>query len=260
MPMTMNESRGLNVNITARELAGSRRFQLACILVSSLLYGCVQPQPGVEGSGSAALTSDHVVPTGQACTPTGKHFEHRNFACTVCHQCTGTMSFDPAVAGSAATFDAVTKSCSSVSCHTVPSGTFTYTSWDYSIDAPVAVTVPYGGSAPGVANWYATGAANCTVCHGYPPTYQGTAYYWHSGQHGLGIPTGNACQLCHPDATGAYVTGGPPDYSSTSGGLVASCAPGTYCSAPGAITNGTLHANGTLNVTPAWTSSCNGCH
>jgi hypothetical protein len=221
----------------------------------------VQPQPGVEGAGSAALTSDHVVSTGQACTPTGKHFEHRAYACTTCHMCAGTLSFDPAVAGSAATFDAVAKSCSSVACHGVPAGTFTYTVWDYSLDAPVDVTVPYGGSASSTpANWYATGAANCSVCHGYPPTYQGSAYTWHSGQHGLGIPNGNTCQLCHPDATGAYIYGGPPDYSTTSGGLITSCPSGTFCSAPGAITNPTLHANGTLNVTPAWASWCYNCH
>ena len=226
-----------------------------------LVFGCDQGELAGGGRESAALTQDHVIPTGQACTPTGKHFEHRVQACVTCHMCTGTVSFDPNVAGSTATFDATTKNCSSIACHGVPVGTFTYTIWDWGCDCPVETTVPYGGEG-GTAqpNWYAAPGLGCNACHGYPPKYNGVAYTWHSGTHGLGVGNGNTCQLCHPDATGAYVFGGPPSYAGTSGGLISTCDPGTYCSAPGAITNASLHGNGTVNVSPSWTSTCIGCH
>lgn len=229
-----------------------------------LVAGCEQQAPGDQApavSASAALTQGQVVPTGSVCTPTGKHVKHAGFACTACHMCAGTLSFDPAVAGATATFDATTKNCSNVACHAVPAGTFTYSYWDWGLDQSVSVSVPYGGAGGGsAANWYATSGASCGACHGYPPTYGGTAYPWHNGQHGLGIPNGNACQLCHPDATGAYVFGGPPSFVTTSAGLITSCAPGTFCSAPGTITNASRHGNGVVDVTPLWRSTCSGCH
>lgn len=215
------------------------------------------PELAVAGT-VAALTQDHVVPTDQACVPTGKHSQHGTFACTVCHQCAGTLSFDAAVAGPSAAFDATTKNCSNVGCHSVPSGFYTY--WGIGAEEPVSV--PYGGgSGSGVANWYAApGPGGCSACHGYPPTYNGMRYTWHSGLHASTTTAGgNACQLCHPDATGAYVWGGPPSYAGTSGGLIVSCPPGTYCAAPGTITS-SLHGNGRLDVSPAWKSSCFGCH
>lgn len=230
---------------------------LASALAALALVGC---QQGAASAAASGLTSDHVVPTGQACTPTGKHLEHGSFACATCHQAAGAMCFDAAVAGSAATFDAVTKSCSSIACHGTAAGTFTYSAWDWGADQAVNVTVPYGGSGGAQASWYAAAGGGCTACHGYPPTYNGVAYPWHSGAHGGGIPDGNACQLCHPDATGAYVFGGPPSYASTSGGLIASCPAGAYCAAPGTITDPSLHRNGVLNVSPRWGSACIGCH
>jgi hypothetical protein len=229
------------------------------LLLASI--GCTQGANGEMAMvAPAGLTADHVVATGQACTPTGKHLEHGRYACATCHQCFGTVSFDPAVAGSTAAFDATTKSCSSVKCHAVAAGTFTYTQWDWGCECVVEVTVPYGDAGAGTPNWYAASGQGCNACHGFPPKYNGTAYTWHSGQHGYGIPNGNTCQLCHPDATGAYVYGGPLSYVGTSGGAITSCAPGTYCASSGAITNASLHGNGVLDVTPGWTGACFGCH
>lgn len=236
-----------------------RRYAVRLLMVAALL-GAVACQQAAVAGGGEALTADHVVPTGQACTPTGKHLLHASFSCATCHQAGGALCFDAAVAGATAAFDAVTKTCSSVACHGTTAGTFTYTSWDYSTDQPVSVSVPYGGSGGAQASWYAPSGGGCTACHGYPPTYNGVPYVWHSGQHGGGIPNGNACQLCHPDATGAYVSGGPPSYAGTSGGLIASCPPATYCAAPGTITDPALHRNGVLNVSPRWSSACTGCH
>lgn len=231
---------------------------VAAVLLAS---GCEQPAvgTGAETAEQGALTADHVVATGLVCAPTGKHGTHQGFACATCHQCAGTVSFDATVAGSAAAFDATTKNCSSIACHGVAAGTFTYTSWDWGLDQAVNVSVPYGGSAgTGQPNWYADAAGSgCNACHGYPPRYNGTAYPWHSGAHGVTISNGNTCQLCHPDATGAYVYSA---YLSSAGGLIASCPPGTYCAAPGTITVPSRHGNGVVDVSPAWSSKCIGCH
>lgn len=237
-------------------------FVLSAILVSS---GCGQPgtAPGdaTADRAAGALTQDAVVPTGQACTPTGKHGEHARFACATCHQCAGTLSFNPSVAGQNAAFDATTKTCSSVACHSVPAGTYTYYTYDYETEQTVANSVPYGGSeGSSGANWYAPSGMSCNACHGYPPKYNGTAYAWHTGMHGYGTNSGNACTLCHPDASGAYVYGGPPSYVGTSAGLISSCPQYTFCAAPGAITNTSLHGNGTVEVTARFTSGCIGCH
>ena len=236
-------------------------FVLSAILAS----GCGQPQtaPGDESAAraAAALTQDAVVPPGQACTPTGKHAEHGGFACTTCHQCAGTLSFDASRAGPSAAFDATAKTCSNVACHSVPAGTFTYYTYDYDTEQTVAHSVPYGGSEGSAgANWYAPSGMSCNACHGYPPKYNGTAYAWHTGMHGLGTSNGNACTLCHPDASGAYVYGGPPSYVGTSGGLISSCPEYTFCAAPGTITNGSLHGNGTVDMTARFASACIGCH
>lgn len=241
---------------------------LSGVAAALLLNACGQQVQG-EGdlagaSTSKALTTDHVVQTGQACSPTGKHAEHgaQLIGCSTCHQCTGTVSFDASIAGPTAAFDATTKNCSNVACHAVPAGTFSYNSYDWGLDQVVVVTVPYGGSQGGpAANWYAeAGATSCGACHGYPPKYNGTAYPWHTGAHGIGIGNGNTCQLCHPDASGAYVYGGLPSYVGTSGGMISSCPLGTYCSAPGTVTNGSLHGNGVVDVQPGWKSTCFGCH
>lgn len=232
---------------------------------SLLVAGCEQQGQGggelATAGTAAALTQDRVIPTGQVCAPTGKHAQHSGVACATCHQCGGTLSFNATVAGANAAFDATTKNCSNVACHAVPAGTFTYYTYDWGADQLVPTTVPYGGAVgSATANWYATGSASCNVCHGYPPKYNGTAYAWHSGLHGLGTGGGNACQLCHPDATGAYVYGGPPSYTGTSAGMITSCEPYTYCAAPGTITNPSLHGNGTVEVSARFTSVCIGCH
>jgi predicted CxxxxCH...CXXCH cytochrome family protein len=234
------------------------RFAAAAALV--VVVGCGPESPG-ELADLSAITADRVIPTGQACTPTGKHLEHRSVACATCHLCAGTVSFTGSVAGANAAFDAGTKNCSNIACHAVPAGTFTYTVWDWGSEEVVAVTVPYGGAAgASQPNWYGAGGMGCATCHGYPPRYAGIPYTWHSGLHASGISNGNTCQLCHPDASGAYVYGGPPSFTGTSGGQIASCPPGTYCASAGAITNASLHGNGTLDVSPGWSSACFGCH
>lgn len=235
--------------------------RVGVVAAALLLAACEQ---GLQGGGSgsladrAAMTGDHVVATGQACGPTGKHDKHAGFACTVCHQCAGTLSFDATVAGPNAAFDATTKNCSNVQCHSVPAGTFSY--WGIDGDgSSILLTVPYGGSAgSGAANWYSTSASSCDACHGYPPKYNGVAYAWHSGYHASPTTSrANTCQVCHPDASGAYVYS---TYINTSGGLITSCPSGTFCSAPGTITNTSLHGNGTVDVAPQFSSRCTYCH
>ncbi len=246
----------------------SVRYGVAVPLVVSAilaLHGCGQgeiaPGDAPAARAAGALTQDAVVPPGQACTPTGKHAEHGSFACTTCHQCAGTLSFNASIAGASAAFDATTKTCTSVACHSVPAGTFTYYTYNPDLMQTVPVTVAYGGSGGSAgANWYAPPGSSCTACHGYPPSYNGTVYAWHTGMHGFGIVNGNACSLCHPDASGAYVYGGPPSYVGTSGGLISSCAQYTYCAAPGTITNASLHGNGTVDVSARFASACYGCH
>ena len=204
-----------------------------------------------------ALTQNEVCNDGDAnCIPntiiTGAHgmnsamgtpTAHGVFACAVCHKVGGLLAFDkngPAYAAGkpAPTFDATAKTCSNIACHGVAPATFSY----YTIDGsgePVLTTVNVFGNSAGITpSWYSTGAAACGACHGNPPR-NGTdgSNVWHSGYHGGQGPTGayNQCQFCHPDATG-------------SGGQ------GT------AITNPTLHANGTINVQATFTSKCFSCH
>jgi hypothetical protein len=198
-------------------------------------------------SGSAALTQDHVFPVGPTCSGTGAHGKHGTFGCTTCHVCAGVLQFDPAGPAVGAgqplpSFNATTKTCSSVACHGAPSGTFTYTAWDWGCDCAVEVTVPYGHSGSSeTPSWYATGGAGCTGCHGNPP--RDYAYTWHSGSHG----GGNQCELCHPDAV-------------SSGGIATGLNTAMNCGPTGNQSCAAFHANGTLNVTPKWNSSCYGCH
>lgn len=252
------------MNASSRRI-GKFTFGHAGLVVAVLLVAACEQGPSGSGAGSladhAAMTVDHVVATGQACGPTGKHDKHAGFACTVCHQCAGTLSFDATVAGPNAAFDATTKNCSSIQCHSVPAGTFSYNGVDGD-GSTILITVPYGGEAgSGTANWYSTGTSSCDACHGYPPKYNGVAYPWHTGSHASPTTSrANTCQVCHPDATGAYVWGGLPSYVNTSGGLITSCPVGTFCSAPGTITQPALHGNGTLDVVPQFSSRCSYCH
>lgn len=239
---------------------------VALAAATTLLPGCNELDPGLAGGELGASQAAATAADGNACTPTGAHPAHGEFACATCHVCPGTVSFDPAgaavVNGASPVFDDVAKTCSNVGCHAVPAGTFSYQKWDWGIEDLVTYTVPYGGTAGGgTADWYAApGTSGCTVCHGYAPTYNGRRYAWHTGQHGINVANTNTCQACHPDARGAFVYGGPPSYVGTSGGMITSCPPGTYCTAPGVITNASLHRNGIVEVTPQWTSRCMNCH
>ena len=229
----------------------SRRRELVsvfAVLALLGLSGCGEdaadgsaPVTGRAATRPAALTQDESCLDGDPlCTPTGAHAKHAAFACSVCHKVAGRLVFDRngpayAVGSPAPTFDATAKTCSNVACHGVAAGTFTYTSWDWGLDQPVPTTVSYGGAVNTTPSWYTTGAAGCTACHGDPPK---DGFVWHSGNHGGQGPTGdrNQCQFCHPDA------------SSPNNGI------------GDTITNPALHANGTVEVTPVWTSACFGCH
>ena len=214
--------------------------------------GCGQDEAGVASTpastaseatrqaGSRALTADEQCLDGDpACTPTGAHAKHGGFACSVCHKVAGRLVFDKngpayALGHPAPTFDATAKTCTNVACHGLPSGSYTYTSWDWGLDQPVPTTINYGGTLRTTPSWYTTGAGGCTACHDDPPR----GYVWHSGNHGGQGPTGsrNQCQFCHPDA------------SSPNNGI------------GDTITNPSLHANGTVDVQPTWTTACFGCH
>jgi predicted CxxxxCH...CXXCH cytochrome family protein len=175
-------------------------------------------------------------------TATGAHAKHDAFTyannCKICHMVGGVVCFDPAgpavAAGQLApVFDSTAKSCSNISCHGFYSGTFSYYFWNG--DDAEFKTYAYAGNGT-TPSWYTTGAG-CTGCHGNPPRPAVSTPVWHSGRHGsidINAAT-NQCQTCHPDATG-------------SGGA------GT------AITNPSLHANGTVNVQAQFRSSCFGCH
>jgi predicted CxxxxCH...CXXCH cytochrome family protein len=229
---------------------GARQSLLLAALVAVLASGCGQetsaPQNGLT-SQSAALTQDHVIPTGEVCAPTGAHGKHATFGCATCHVCGGVLQFDPNGPAVGAgqplpSFDATAKTCSNVACHSVPSGTFTYTTWDWGSESVVEVTVPYGGSGgAGTPSWYAGGGGvGCIGCHGNPPTDY--SYTWH-GSHG----GGNQCELCHPDAV-------------SSGGVATGLSTATNCAPNGTSPCAALHANGALDVTPKWKSTCLGCH
>lgn len=187
-----------------------------------------------------SMTADEVF---SACTPsdaTGAHAKHDVFTsannCKICHKVGGTLCFDPAGPAVAQdkpipSYDPTSKTCANISCHGMYSGTFGYY-FQGGDGEPEYREASYAGSGGTTPSWNSTGGG-CTACHGNPPTMPGSTvkYLWHSGLHG----GGNDCQLCHPDATG---TGGV----------------GT------AITNPTLHANGTVNVQPAFKSRCFNCH
>jgi predicted CxxxxCH...CXXCH cytochrome family protein len=122
--------------------------------------------------------------------------------------------------------------CASTYCHGNYAGTYQYYTYDYGSDSLILNTVSYSGgkATPG----WLDAPMTCGSCHGNPPKGTGV---WHSGAHGY-RNTGfdyNACQLCHPDASGANGVGQ-------------------------SITNPALHVNGTVEVTPKFTSRCLGCH
>jgi predicted CxxxxCH...CXXCH cytochrome family protein len=221
-------------------------------------------------SSDAALTADHAdcFDGDPGCGPTGAHQKHGSYSCTVCHKFAGRVVFDasgPAYGlGTRPSFNAVTKTCSNVACHgATVAGSFTF--WQMGGDGEdYQLSVPYSSDgSSSTPSWYATGTSTCSGCHGYPPTANGQHYPWHSGAHAYtNTAYSNTCQLCHPGETGAYVYGGPPDRLGTTGGLITSCAPGTFCSAPGTIANPSLHGNGVVEVqvNRTWMVKCYFCH
>jgi hypothetical protein len=185
-------------------------------------------------------------PAGTPCEPTGAHDAHSGFDCRVCHVFGGVLGFapnGPAVpAGSIVNgsvvpgaplpgFNNATKTCSSVACHGVPAGTYSY--WvEIGYEEWELRTVSYGGTmASETPSWYSTGGS-CTACHGNPPPAYPAWHGWHANRS---FANANDCQLCHPSAIGANGVGT-------------------------AITNLALHGNGTVDMTPQWRSSCFNCH
>ena len=223
---------------------GLSALSLAVVVIAGRVVSCggFDPQAGNHDRSTpraAALVAADVCLDGDPlCTPTGAHARHGAFACSVCHKVAGRLAFDrsgPAYGAGLPTpaFDAVAKTCSNIACHGVPQGTFSY--WFPGGDGePELITITYGGPGGGSPNWYATGGATCSACHGDPPA-NGT---WHSGYHGNQLPTGplNQCQYCHPDA-------------SSPGNAVGDT-----------ITNPALHRNGVLDILPKFTSACFNCH
>jgi len=124
--------------------------------------------------------------------------------------------------GAAPAWDSATGKCSSTYCHGNYSGVYTYEVYDWGSDTYATVYVSYTG-AKAAPRW-SDGPTSCASCHGNPPANG----VWHSGSHG----GGSNCNLCHPDADAA----------------------GT------AITNPSLHVNGTVEVTAQFTSTCFHCH
>lgn len=218
--------------------------------VVALVSGCgpVVPPPAelAAGTRSAALEA--------VCTGTGGHDRHAmiQYGCATCHLVGGSLCFDPAGAAyapgqPAPSFDVVTKTCSSVACHGMYSGTYTYTRWDWACDCPETVTVPYEGNGGSTPSWYATGLL-CSACHGNPPPRYPA---WH-GLHALGSFYGsNDCQLCHPDALAEPNTG--VGYAlNTATTCTVNGVPNSSCAL--------LHANGIVDLAPRFTSRCTQCH
>lgn len=223
--------------------------------ITILLAGCTRgarqqaPEPAAA---AAAITQDHVTPPAATCAPSGAHGTHAFTSCQTCHACEGVVQFDaagPAVAPGLPlpAFDAASKTCSNVACHAVPEGTFSY-SFPGGDGEPEAKQVPYGGgprtSTPG---WYTTGNG-CGACHGMPAD----GYAWHNGLHGANLATQNACELCHQDAIGFTDTSGVV----TSAAIATTSTCGPLRNQPCAP----FHRNGTVDVTPRFTSTCIGCH
>jgi predicted CxxxxCH...CXXCH cytochrome family protein len=186
-----------------------------------------------------------------------KHVSVYNYACSKCHQnypnrtshANGVMDAqDPSahlvwfdVTSPTGTWvndtGSGTGACSSVSCHGAYSGTFTY----YSIGgdgSDIENIVPYAGNGGALPSWYSSAGLGCSDCHGNPPTVPNSTqkYAWHSGSHANNLFVGsNDCQLCHPNTAGSNGVGT-------------------------AITNTTLHVNGTPDVQPQWNLYSCGCH
>jgi hypothetical protein len=219
-------------------------FRVVVLALSACGEVAAPPPEIAAGDRSTAVVA--------VCTGTGAHDRHGTFVCATCHLVGGSICFDPGGPAQAPgetppAFDPVAKTCSSVACHGMYSGLFTYQRWDYGCDCPEVVTVPYEGGGGGTPSWYATGAG-CSACHGNPPP----AYpAWHGLHANRSFSGSNDCQLCHPDALAETDTGvgyalDTATTCTVNGGPNQSCA--------------LLHANGTVDVTPRWASRCISCH
>jgi predicted CxxxxCH...CXXCH cytochrome family protein len=133
---------------------------------------------------------------------------------------TVTWSGVATTGGASPSWTRATATCASVYCHGNYSGTFSY------IFGGTFSSSPFAG-AKASPTW--TGAPMaCNSCHGNPPRNG----YWHSGTHGNGA---NACEICHPDATGPSGVGI-------------------------GITNKARHVDGKIDVAPRWRTTCYSCH
>ena len=215
-----------------------------------------QPAGGLRAvqPSRAKLVQADVCNDGEPCAPTGAHGKHDKYACTTCHRVGGRLAFDPAgpaygTGTPAPSFDAGTKTCSSVACHGVPAGVYNYDVWDYGTESLEPRSVPYGGNAGPTPSWYATGLG-CTACHNL--TYGGITYSWHLSTHGRPfVTTGNRCETCHLDATGTL---GATNWALST---ATNCPP---LAPTGTTECAKYHANGILNVTPVYRSGCSSCH
>ncbi len=174
-----------------------------------------------------ACTQCHPVPSGLAGHPTGvTDFAWGNVA-------TGAITATTAVTTGARHFESLSTtspsyaggSCAATYCHGGYSGVYAFPVYDYGLDQVVTNYAPYAGSAAS-PSW--SGTAACGSCHGIPPG--GTV--WHGGAHS----GGNDCSLCHPDAAGTVAAGTVR------------------------ITNAALHADGKVDLSPRFTSTCTSCH
>ena len=204
-----------------------------CIVCHTSAYAAVLDPLATNGSGTAGKHGKHVSSYAMAC---GKC--HWNYPSRESHASGVLDTADPSVV--IVWFDAVntagtwtkdagpgTGVCSSLACHGLYSGTFTF---DFAGDGNIT-TVTYTGAGVTEPSWYNAGLG-CSACHGNPPP----AYpAWHGSHANNSFAGANDCQLCHPDATGSSGVGT-------------------------AITNTLLHVNGTPNVSPQWRTMCFNCH
>lgn len=124
----------------------------------------------------------------------------------------------------APSYDSTAWTCSSTYCHGNYAGTFTYSMWDWGLDASVTRTASFSGGA-GAPTWTG-GPTTCESCHGNPPANG----VWHSTSHPY-----RDCHDCHPGADGLNGVGT-------------------------AITLPSRHIDGVLDVEPQWRTACFGCH
>ncbi len=232
--------------------AHARAAAISLLASAALLVsGCKETPPAPAAPPADPLASARASALAAVCAPTGAHAGHAAIACGTCHLGGGPLCFDPA--GPAVTagqtlpgFDATAKTCSSVACHGMYAGTFTYEGWDWGCDCPVENSVSYVGAGGNTPSWYSTGAG-CSACHGNPPRN----YPWHINHSNGTIPGGQDCQLCHPDALS--VTGTGVGYAlNTATTCTVNGVPKQSCAL--------LHANRSIDLAPKFSSRCFNCH